>query len=105
VGVVVPVGGRSAVERQLDTAGGVAQYRFEHDPGAVVEVTDDLVAGYEGKAHPVVEIRGRRAADERQVGSADAREPGVHPVPPVAGAGGVVDGAVFERADPGGAPR
>jgi hypothetical protein len=32
VGVVVAVAGRRAVERQRESAGGVPQHRFDHDP-------------------------------------------------------------------------
>ena len=99
VGVVVAVAGRGALERRSEAAGLVAEDRFEDHPRAVVEFADHLVAGDERERHPVVEVQRGVALDERQVGSADAREAGVHPLPAGAGELGFVDGHVTERAD------
>ena len=64
VGVVVAVSGRGAGERRRESPCFVAEHRFEHDACSVVELTDDLVAGDERKAHPVLEVGRRVALDE-----------------------------------------
>ena len=81
VGVVVAVAGGGALERRREAAGLVAEHRFEHDAGAVVELADDLVAGDEREADPVVEVGRGVALDHRQVRPADAGQPGAHAVP------------------------
>ena len=100
VRVVVAVAGRGAVERRREPAGLVAEDRFEDHACAVVELTDHLVAGHEREADVVLEVHRGMPLDERQVGPADARQAGVHAVPSVARALGVVDRPVVERPDP-----
>ena len=100
VGVVVAVAGRGAVERWAEAAGLVAEHRLEHDAGAVVELADDLVAGHEREADPVVEVRRGVALDHRQVGSADPGEAGVDAVPARARELRRIDSGVLQRPDP-----
>ena len=100
VGVVVAVGRRGALERRGEAAGGVTEHRFEHDARAVVELADDLVAGHEREAHPVVEVRRRVALDHRQVAAADPGEARVHPLEARSGQLRVVDLGEVERPDP-----
>ena len=105
VGVVVAVAGRGTVERGSEAPRLVTEHRLEDHPRAVVEFADHLVAGDERERHPVVEVQRGVALDERQVGAADAGEPGVHPLPAGAGQFGLVDGDVVERAELGGRDR
>ncbi len=100
VGVVVAVTGRGALERGAEAAGLVAEDRLEHDAGAVVELADDLVAGDEREAHPVVEVRRGVALDHRQVGPADPGQPGADAVPAGTRQLGRVDVGVLQRPDP-----
>ena len=105
VGVVVAVAGCGTLERRREAVGLVAEHRFEHDAGAVVELADDLVAGHEREAHPVVEVGRRVALDHRQVGPADPGQPGAHAVPARAGQLGRVDVGVLQRPHPHGGRR
>ncbi len=99
VRVVVAVARRGTVERRREAPGLVAEHRLEDHAGAVVEFADHLMAGDERERHPVVEVQRCVTFDERQVRPADAREAGVHPLPPGARELGFVDGHVAERAD------
>ena len=100
VGVVVAVAGRGALERGAEAAGLVAEDRLQHDARAVVELADDLVAGDEREAHPVVEVRRGVALDHRQVGPADPGQPGADAVPAGTRQLRRIDVGVLQRSDP-----
>ena len=97
MGVVVAVAGRGAVEWRSEPSGFMAEHGFEDHAGAVVEFTDDLVAGHERERDPVLEVQRGVTFDEREVGTADSGESGVHPMPAGPRQFGLVDAGVRER--------
>ena len=88
------------VAHGLDPPRRAPEHRLEHDPRAVVELADDLVAGNEGERHDRLEVARGATVDGGQIGATDAGETRTDAPPARGGERGLVDVGELQRADP-----